>query len=89
MFNSSLGVGGEFKNSIFFSKIQLLYLLTCFSYLFLVVWFLFACVFLSFFFCLFCVSYELSWCLVIVIRMHWFLCLNCFLSQIWDTFAFL
>ena len=62
----------EINNSILFcSKIQLLYLLTCFSYLFLDVWFLFACVFL-FFFCLFCVSYELSWCLVIVLRMHWF-----------------
>ena len=55
----------------FFSKIQLLYLVTYFSYFFLVVWLLFACVFLSFY-CLLCVSYELSWCLVIVLRMHWF-----------------
>ena len=38
----------EFK---FVSKIQLLYLVTYFSYLFLVVWFLFVCVFLFSFFC--------------------------------------
>ena len=36
-----------------------MYLITYFSYFFLVVWLLFACVFLSFF-CLFCVSYELE-----------------------------
>ena len=67
MFNSSLG--GEFKNSpFFFSKIQLLYLLTYFSYLFSIIWLLFVCSFLSFFY-FFCVSYELSWCLIMVLRM--------------------
>ena len=59
-------LGGEIQEFIFFLKIQLLYLLNCFSYFFLVVCLLFACVFLSSFFCLFCVSYELGWCLVIV-----------------------
>ena len=50
---------GEFKNSKKTSKIQLLYLLTSVSYVFLVVWLLFACVFLSLF-CLFRVSYDLG-----------------------------
>ena len=71
---------GEFKNSIFFSKIQLLYLLTCFIYLFSVVWLLFACDFFSFF-CLFCVSYELGWYLVMVFRMLWYCAQIVFLSQ--------
>ena len=71
------------KNSIFFSKIQLLYLLTCYSYLFSVVWLLFACTFL-YFFCLFCISYELGWFLVMVLRM-----LGYCLAKIWDTFAFI
>ena len=77
------------KNSIFFSKIQLLYLLTYFSYLFSVVWLLFACTFLSFF-CLFCISYELGWFLVMVLRMLGYCASICFsLVKIWDTFAFI
>ena len=48
-------VGREGMNSSFkfknFSQIQLLYLLTYFSYLFSVVWLLFSCDFLSFFCC--------------------------------------
>ena len=67
-------------NSIFFSKMQLLYLLTYFSYLFSVVWLLNACDFISFF-CLFCVSYDLGWCLVMVLRMLWYCAQIVFLSQ--------
>ena len=88
MFNSSLGANSSFEFKIF-SKIQLLYLLTCFSYFFSVVWLLFACSFISFF-CLFCVSYELGWCLVMVLRMLRYCALVCFsLVKIWDTFAFI
>ena len=88
MFNSSLG-GLNSRIQIFFFKIQLLYLLTYFSYLFLVVWLLIACSFLSFF-CLCCVSYELSWCLVMVLRMLGYYASICFsLVKIWDTFAFI
>ena len=83
-------MGGEFKNSKKKSKIQFLYLLTCFSYLFSIVWLLFACAFLSFFFYLFCVSYELGWCLVMILRMLGY-CASIFFSlvKIWDTFAFI
>ena len=52
MFNSSLGGGGggggggagglNSRIKFFFSKIKLLYLLTCFSYFLLVVWLSFA-----------------------------------------------
>ena len=79
MFNSSLGRRveiQEFKKKNIL-KIKILYLLTCFSYLFLVVWLLFAGAFL-YFFCLFCVSYELGWCLVMVLRMLWYCASNCF-----------
>ena len=73
-FNSSLVGVSEFKYSIFFSKIQLLYFLTCFSYFFSFVWLFFACTFLSFF-CLFRVSYELGWSLIIVLRMFCYISL--------------
>ena len=87
MFNSTLvggmgvvdGVNSSFGFK-FFSKIQLLYLLTCFSYLFfncLVV----ICMCFSFFLLLFCISYELGWSLVMVLRMLWYCAQIVFLSQ--------
>ena len=74
-----LSLGRSIQEFNFFSKIQLLYLLTCFSFLFSVVWLSIACAFLSFF-CLFRVSYELGWCLVMVLRMLWYCAQIVFLS---------
>ena len=58
------GGGGGGGGSVVNSKIHLLYLHACFSYLFSCNW----CVLFLSFFLLFCVLYELGWCLVIVLR---------------------
>ena len=82
MFNSSLG--GEFKNSILFSKTQLLYLLTCFSYLFSVIWLLFVCAFL-YFVCFVSHMFGLVPSNAFESALVFFFI---FLVKNWDTFAF-
>ena len=83
MFNSNLGGGGGgggggwcviSRIHKFFSKIQLLYLLTYFSCCFICL----GCLDVFFFLLLFYVSYELGWCLVMVLRMLWYYASNCF-----------